>query len=224
LTGGNYLVADGGSNDTVHAVSGNLTLFGGSGGDYYLGTGSSMIIASGPDTISLWTGPTTVFGGPSDDIIGGPGSLVYAASTGGAASVIGNGGPSTLFGASGASLTYFSNGTAGTLVGGAGNETLASGGSHSNDVFIAGSGNDAMYLGLGADSVDFFKGTAGGSDTIYGFGSNESVNLVGYGASAAGAALSAETVTGGSTVIKLTDGTTITFVGDTVASSQIKSF
>jgi Ca2+-binding RTX toxin-like protein len=118
---------------------------------------------------------------------------------------------------------------------GAGNETITGAGgspdgfsvagSTGNNTFVAGSGNDTLIAGAGADTlvggtghalmvsgsgadVFAFQFGSGGADTITGFKSTDTLQLTGFGITALPA-----TTSGGSTVISLSDGTTITLSG-----------
>ena len=69
-----------GSDDTVTAGAGNVTLFGGAGQDSFAGGGGqALVMLGGHDTVSLGAGLLTVQGGSSDVFVvpqGGAGTLV----------------------------------------------------------------------------------------------------------------------------------------------------
>ena len=64
-----------------------------------------------------------------------------------------------------------------------------------------------MVSGTGHDTFSFTFGS-GGTDTITGFKATDTLQLTGYGISTV-----PTTTSGGSTIISLTDGTTITLSG-----------
>ena len=75
----------------------------------------------------------------------------------------------------------------------------------------AGTGAETLIGGAGSDAFNFVSAHAGASYVINDFSSNDVVNLVNYGASAASAALSSAATVGGSAVVTLSDHTQITF-------------
>jgi hypothetical protein len=120
------------------------------------------------------------------------------------------------------------SGTAGvTAYGAAGMVSLTGG--DGNDVFVAGSGTAALTLGPGQDSVTFgpgdtsvwggagddvfaaVAGKGGGQNVIYAWAPGDTLEFQGF----AGNPVASDVVSGGSTVVTLTDGTVITLVGVT---------
>jgi len=224
------------ASNTSVTVSGGTTAVAdtSAGGNSIVSTTNTTIFAAPNDTVTAATGSTTLFGASSSQTtfsLGGDGNSV----TGGAGSIVGSvsGANSTLVGGTGTSLFSVSGsnnlvvagqggttgvdlsqttgaetiatnplGNSGTLV-----ATLGSGA----DSVIGGGGASTITAGSGNDVFGFVNGHAGGSEVIIGFNSNDTLAFGGYGYSATNAPT--ENVTGGSDVITLSDGTTITLVG-----------
>ena len=201
------------SASTVLGGTGTDTLFAGSaGGQFYAGTGGNSTLVGG-------SGPTTLVGGASGDQL----FAVYTAGSGpttaGSSYLVAGAGNETIDGA------FDSRGVQAF----AGNNTTINGAAvTANTVVYGGSGNDTLYAGTGnatlngfggSDVFAFINGSAGGSDQFSGFTSSSVIQQIGYGsvngASAQAAALASASVTGGSTVITLSDNTKITLSGFT---------
>ena len=88
---------------------------------------------------------------------------------------------------------------------GSGNTTLISGAGA--DTLVGGSGTALMTSGTGSDRFQFMFG-GGSMDMITGFKSTDTLELDGFGISTVPTMTS-----GGSTLISLSDGTTITLQG-----------
>jgi hypothetical protein len=217
-----------GSNAVFFGQAGNVTLLDtGLGGTIAAGSGSTDITDVGSGAV--------VFGGSGAlNFVGGTSGATIAGGSG-SMSVAGGSGGTTLFGASGGAIRY--TGDAGDLLyaAGSGNETLDASGSSTNDVMvggqdrggrdliIGGAGNDVLAAGGGSDTLVggaashdvfvFFSSDGGiaANDVVMNFSANDTVWLSGYGAAAAGDALSGATSSGGSTTITLADNTRITF-------------
>ena len=134
----------------------------------------------------------------------------------------------TIFGSvDGDNILYSSLSNAGGLdyQAGLGNETLNASGSKTSDTLAAGPGNVAMTVGSGITDLLLVQSIIGGagsvlggaSDSVSGFAGNAGnfVDIMGY-ASGSGAVT---TVSGGSSLLTLTDGTKITF--ENVSSSAL---
>lgn len=189
-----------GPNDTITAASGSTTLFGASTGQTTFsigGSGSSVTGGSGDIAGSASASNSTLVGGTGTSLftVTGSNNLVVAGQSGTTGVDL-----SQTTGAE--TLTTNPLGNSGTLV-----ATLGSGA----DSVIGGSGASTITAGSGNDVFGFVNGHAGGSEVIVGFTSNDTLAFGGYGYSLTNAPT--ETVTGGSDVITLTDGTTITLVG-----------
>ena len=203
---------------TVSFVNASLlasTLVGGTGSDtveaglgggmYYAGTGGNSSLVGGAGSVTL------VGGGNGDQLFSNP----NGATTGSAYMVAGAGNETISGAADSRGITAFAgnnqsvNGAlvqANTVVfGGAGNDTL-----------FAGTGNATLVSGGGTDTFGFINGFGGGSDSINGFTSADTIKLFGYSASAA---LASATVAGGNTTITLSDNTRITITGFTSVTS-----
>jgi Ca2+-binding RTX toxin-like protein len=241
LGNGNDTVYANGSG-TVWGGTGNNLFFGDSSGgaNEFNSFGSNDTIVAGAGSVSVNTY------GANPLVFGGSGSLQYIGGAPGNPTIVGGTGTETLFGGSGQNLTYFdsSNTTPDStiLAAGAGNETLNAGGAKNgvelaagvgtvtmigttgNDIFFGGSGAATMVGNGGKDTFQFASagepgGQHGGTNIITDFTSSDSFNTVGYGAGAAQAALNSATVAGGNTTVKLSDGTTIEFLGITNPNS-----
>jgi Ca2+-binding RTX toxin-like protein len=238
--GSSYVIALGNGNDTVFA-SGSGTVTGGTGENiFFAGSpgGENGVSSYGStDTVVAGQGSVTVATYGADPMVmGGWGPLIYFSAGPGDPTVTGGTGPETVYAGAGEDLTYTdgANTTTGVniLAAGAGNETLdasaaqygvdlAAGcgtvdliGSRGGDVFFGGSGLATM-TGNGGSNAFIFGNTAShadGTDIITDFTGSDNFILVGYGADAAQNAINAATVTGGSTTVKLSDNTTITFL------------
>ena len=142
----------------------------------------------------------------------------------------------TLIGGSGNDTFFLNNGATGTLaVAGTGNTTIIGGtgantyiggnASTANVVIFGGSGNETMFGGAGHETLyggggsNLFAFTAssslgGGNNVIGDFNvAKDHLSFQGYGS--ATQILANSTVSNGSTIISLTDGTKVTLVGVT---------
>ncbi|HUC17678.1 MAG TPA: calcium-binding protein [Acetobacteraceae bacterium] len=202
------------------------------------GTADTVVAATGDDTVSVTgedaalifggtgrltfingSAPSTVVGGSgSETITGGAGGGLYQGGSGGENSISGGSGRVTIFGG-GSGDTLAAGGSLGNaLVAASGNETLTSAGSHGLDSMYGGSGQDVMIAGLGGDimlggsgtaNFEFIKGltSAGSTYDVFNDHAGDVVTLSGYSGAPT------ETSAGGNTVLSLSDGTRITFVG-----------
>jgi Ca2+-binding RTX toxin-like protein len=241
-SGATYNVALGNGNDTVY-LAGTGSLVGGTGNNIFSVTGGTDAISSygANDTIDAAAGNVTVATfGANPDVSGGTGNLVYLGGAAGAPTITGatGSGMETLFGASGQDITYKDNPSGASvgsaiLASGTGNETLNAGGSSTGVQLAAGSGSvdmvgstgpDTFYGGSGFATMtgnggtDLFvfgdtSGHTGGTDIVTDFNSNDTFLTAGYGSNAAATAFADATYSGGNSVVKLSDGTTITFDG-----------
>ena len=205
---------------TIHPGDANLVVSAGSGATGALFVAPGM----GSDTISVGEGGGTVYGGTA-------GYNILVAGAGGV-----SGAATFLHGAANGDQLVASGSTPVTLTAGGGNETLTGAGgtfgdasvapASGNNVFVAGSGNATLIAGAGNDTLvggsgtalmmsgtgsDFFSftlGTAGGRDTITGFKAADHLELTGYGLTTL-----PTTMSGGSTIVTLNDGTTVTLQG-----------
>ncbi len=182
---------------TVVGVNGTapVTIFGGQGGGLFAGSkGGGNVIAAG-------TQSSVIFGEGNNDIMAANGSgqdLIAAGS-----------GNEAIIGVNGSGNNVFWGGS-GSDIFGAGSGT---------DFYIAGSGSNTIIGGTGADFYSILKGfSSGGSVDIFGFnpGKGDALFLAGgYGANEAANAVASETVSGGVTMLHLSDNTTIKLEGVT---------
>lgn len=189
-----------GPNDTVTASTGSTTLFGASSGTTTFsigGSGSSVTGGSGNIAGVASSSNSTLVGGTGTSLftVNGANNLVAAGQSG-------TTGVDLSQSAGGNTITTNPLGNSGTLI-----ATLSNGA----DSVIGGGGASTITAGSGNDVFGFVNGHAGGSEVIIGFSSNDTLAFGGYGYSLTNAPT--ETVTSGSDVITLSDGTTITLVG-----------
>lgn len=196
-------------------------------------SGNTTISGGGANTILGGSGASTVIGSANDVVVGGAGSMVYLGPGGATATVIGGTGAMTVFGAAAGAIDYVAAKTAGgaTVVAGSGTETLnaagsaigvlidfgsgggvAEGGSGS-DTIISGSGNNTLSGGAGSNFFFIDNGNAGNAVMITDFNTSDALVLSGYGLSEGQLALSTASTVGGSVVVRLSDGTSIRFLG-----------
>ena len=216
--GGTLLVYGGTADDNLMiGNTGALAYFGGTGSALVVGVSSQMQIIGGAGAVTIFGG--TGLGHYSAEpgrsyFVVGEGASTITASAGNTVWLIGganvvtsvNGGGAIAWGAnSTGNNSFFAGSGPATLVGGVG-----------NDSFTAGSGNATLDGGSGgADVFNFTYGAAGGTDVLHNFGvSSDKIDLHGYGVSAS-AVLAAATVSGGNTMLALSDGTHILVAGVT---------
>jgi hypothetical protein len=199
--GSSYHVAMGPGSDTVYADGNGVVDASGGGGANLIfsspsAANSNLIFSAGTgDTIIAGAGATTI--GDNNTISG-------SAVSGTSATIFG--GSNDLILGQAESITYIAS------VGGA--ASISGGG---NDAIVGAVDSSLTLNGMGADTIEFFKGPTAGTAVITGFTSIDGLDAFGYGGSAA------VTVTGGSTVVTLTDGTKITLSGFTGTISSHKS-
>ncbi len=225
IDAGTAIIASRGS-DTIAIGAADATV---------VGSGSALVYGgSGALNFSAIAGTDTMIGGTAAVTAGASGSaslLAYGGSAGNNA-MVGDGAGATLFGGgSGDQLAGLAG--ANMLLAGGGSETLFGGSAAPNTVFVGGSGTDVMAAqaggsqfisGSGTDQVlaagdanqfDFTLGRAGGLMVVQGFNSSDVINLTGYAADAATTAFSTAQVSGGNTVLTLSDNTRIVLLGFT---------
>jgi len=99
------------------------------------------------------------------------------------------------------------------VFGGSGADAVSLG--SGSTIFLAGSGSASISAGSGTDLFDFVSGRVG-PVTISGFdAAHDRLALFGYGQNEVANAVHGANVTGGSTVLSLSDGTHITLLGVT---------
>ncbi|OYD80678.1 DUF4347 domain-containing protein [Azospirillum brasilense] len=236
---GNDTVGGGTGNDYVFGGTGDDLLFGEDGDDWVIGGDGRDILSGGAGNDLLFgeAGNDTLFGGDGNDIaFGQEGDDILSLESGndiadggdGNDTLFGGGGNDTLFGGAGADLLSLdagndiADGGAGndTLLGGAGNDTLFGGAGA--DLIDGGEGSDVIFLIDGADTVwggtgsDLFAlGTGGGGSVVMDFtAGTDRLALTDSSISLAGVIASARVV-GGSTVLDLRPGSSVTIQGQT---------
>ncbi len=240
---GHNLIEPGSGNDII-LDSGSDVIFPETGGSEAIFALSSIMAAVGAGHMAFVNGDeqTTVFGGGSGSatINGGAGGGLYAGGTGGLNVIVGGSGACTMFGSSGSDLLMAGGLAANLLIAGSGNETLTGigslganvmyagagndllGGGTGKETFFAGHGNATVIGGTGADLYGFINGLAGGTETVFGFSTakGDQISLQGYGANEVQNDLANAVVSGGNTMLTLSDHTRVTFVGVTGLSAS----
>ncbi|TWA58061.1 hemolysin type calcium-binding protein [Azospirillum baldaniorum] len=236
---GNDTVGGGTGDDYVFGGTGDDMLFGEDGNDWVIGGDGLDILSGGAGNDLLFGegGNDTVFGGDGNDAaFGQEGDDILSLEAGndiadggdGSDTLFGGDGNDTLFGGAGADLLSLdagndiADGGAGndTLLGGAGNDTLFGGAGA--DLIDGGEGNDVIFLIDGADTVwggagsDLFAlGTGSGGSVVMDFtAGTDRLALTDASISLAGVIASARVV-GGSTVLDLRPGSSVTIQGQT---------
>ncbi len=236
--GGLSLLASGTGDSLITTGAGISEVYGGSGGHDTImaGAGQTFVISQDNESVVGGSGQSVVYGGANggDTIHGGSAGDVMVAGGGGEQMLAGTGND-TMYAGTGSSLMVGSA-TGATLMvggqvaidfqGGAGQTTVF--GSQGNDVMTAGSGSllaiegagdnlfqfgsgtSSVFSGSGTNTFAFTDGSGGGTDVIVGFkAGQDKVALSGF----SGPAVAQQQVTGGSTVVTLTDGTNVVFSG-----------
>ncbi|MBP2295975.1 beta strand repeat-containing protein [Azospirillum rugosum] len=214
--GGEFLFYGGTGNDTIVGAAGNNTITAGTGNNLIgLAGGNNKVYAAGNDTVIAGGGNATIGAGAGNAVI----NVV-----GGSNLVIGGSGNSTIAAAAGNNTLFGGAGNT-TIAGGSGNDLLIGatsktgnavlGGFAGNDTLVGGVGNDTLFGGTGNDIFVFSTVFGGGKHIIGDFtAGSDLIAVQGYGLTAAQVAAKV-TVTGGSSVIALSDGTQITVAGVT---------
>ena len=169
-----------------------------------LGAGIEQVQALGRDTITAGSGASTIYANTDADpinIIGGGagshGTYILAAGT-------------VTEGAGTDQTVTYTGGL--NFIGGSGTETLSLY-AGSNSV-IGGSGDLTVYEAAGTlNTYTFGSAGAGGSITIYGLTSADTINLAGETITGLASLLAHTTYSGGNAVIRLGDGTSIKCMG-----------
>lgn len=233
-TGPLDFVAGTGASTVVGGVASAVSLTGGAAPLLYFGTGATNYVGgSAVDTVVGYTGSLTGTGGSngtlffsgaaggnqidtgsgSSTIVGSAGGDRLSASGAGSDVIAANGGSSTIDGSqSSGTNTYFAFGGNSAVFGGAGQTAIE-----------AGAGNDTLVAGSGTTLFIVLAGVGARTDVIGGFdASHDFVQLAGYDAGAGAAAVASATMSGGSEILTLPDGTVLTFAG--VGNLQASSF
>ena len=231
LTGGgagDALFGSAAGNDTLIARVGRESILGGGGvtnivggataaGVIFTGSGPTTVTGgeAGGDTIVGGAGGLSVDAQKGDAIFGNGGSLSVNASTTGADSIIGGSGTLSVNGRGGNMLVVASKsdsniqtGNGAALVFGSSGDAAVTGGNGWMGVVLGSGKMDVQEKG-GTTVYDVVKGSAGGTDMLYGFNvKTDTISLFGYQSSDIHV-----TSGGGSTLLSLSDGTKIELVG-----------
>ena len=215
-------IAVGASKDTIFAGSGNDSIYIGNGNfadDQLINGGTGplrvqFIGGAGSATVVGGSGAVTVFGIGDSNItwIGGP--------TGGFLDAVGNVSSTGSYNASASTSndTLFGQSGNVSITGGSGNDFLVAG-VNTGSLGGAGSvvGGSTLSGGAGTDTFIFTSGLVNGGDIIKDFNADDFVALSGYGAGAAATVLANATSAGGTTTLRLSDGTSISFLNTSTA-------
>ena len=219
---GNSLVYAAGA-DTITAGSGALTVAGGSASLHVTGGSGGLTLIGGTGSVSVsgGTGSTVMVGstGAGNTLLaGGSGNNTLTGGSGSGASTLVGGNNVTEF-AAGSGTTMMVAGTGSSIINGTtgtGAETVFTAGgqalialNNAADTMVGGSGAATVIGGTGPTVFAFLDGHAGGREEIMGFSNADNLAFGGFG----GWAIASETVVQGSDVMRLTDGTEITFLG-----------
>ena len=220
MNGADTVIAGSGSN-AIFSLTDNSpnTVFGGSGNLIFVG-------GAGASTVTGTTGAATLFGGTGGgNLYGGhSGTNILVINPNATASTV-------LIGEGGNTQEFNFSSVDNVLNAGPGNATLVGGNATGNNLDILGAGNDIAALGFGADTLqagtgaatviagqgngvfDFISGQAGGTMLVGNFNpGHDQINLHGYAAGEVSKDLANQQISGGSTLLTLSDGTKITFL------------
>jgi hypothetical protein len=241
---GTLMVVDNGGSNTVYGGTGADTFFAAANGGTYVGGGSTNIfVAQASTTGSTYTattGNSTIFAldGSTGTYNIGQGNFVFVGTSGSSSTIDGAYGDSTavVFGNAGSNVMFNGNAIGNILVASGANTTLNASGSAGGDIFfnrvaagqsatlmggsyynffLSGPGNATMQGGAGHNFFFFFAGEDGGSNLITNWNANDQIGLFGYSSSQVN-----EATVNGSTVITLSDGTTVTVQNQTLSNIQ----
>ena len=198
-----------------------------------IGAGALAFAGSGGLTFSASAGISTVVGGAGSIAVNaGPGGGLFFGGAAGRNAISAGAGQATLVGGGANDVLSAAGAASDLLAAGSGAETLTGAGSTGANTYFAGTGPDLVMAGTGVSAIvagtgngslvagggaDLFvvsNGHAGGADTISGFSAGlDFLSLQGYAAGAVQTAEQAATISGGSLLLALPDGTRLTFLG-----------
>lgn len=242
---GNALTAVGSGTATVVDGAGQLTAFEGaaSGGAVYGGAGATTYVGgSGNNTFVGGSGAAVAYAGTGSDVLyGGSGPDTFVGAANADTTIVAGIGPASV---------YYGNGNKVFLSGSANHvaehygatgalSDIVATGSSGSDLFVLGVGSNALYEGAGrtttflgsgvsditggggADLYVSVNGQSGGVDLLRDFRiGTDLVQLSGYGANEVQNDLAHARVSGGSTIVTLSDNTSLDFVGVTGLSAH----
>ena len=225
---GDDLLIVGSGRESVLGGGGNTTVEGGMAASViFTGSGPSSVLGGvgGGDTIVGGAGTLAVTAQYGDAIFGNAGALDVTGSASGADSIIGGSGALSVSGiggnmlvVAGGSTSQINVGTGASLIFAGSGATSVTGGPGSLQV-VVGSGQGTFAAGSGAASFDVVKGAAGGTEMLIGFKPGiDTIDLFGYGG-----AIPAISISGGSSLVTLSDGTNLHVIGVTNIADSIVS-
>ena len=226
--------------------AGDTVTGGAGGGSFTAGTGGRSILTAG-------SGPTVLqAAGANDTLVGGGGTTLYGSAS--QATVLQTSGGDTAIGADGSTIVGPAHGTASiqasagneTVLGGSGAMSVAggagslsvtlgtgnasvTGGSGRETILVGAGGRYTLTDGTGAETVTLQKGVSTNAQLfLNGFvPGRDLITLAGYGAAAGQQLVQTQAASPGSsgTVLKLSDGATITLSGIShLSATDISSF
>jgi Ca2+-binding RTX toxin-like protein len=222
VIGGNYAtLIEAGVGNNVESLGGGASAVLVSGHDnVYLGAGVAVVqvdtVAGANATIhssSASQGLVFYNGNSASTVTAGGGSVDVAASVGGGVYYGGSAGYNELLGGTGA-VTLFGGGTYDYLQGGSnGNNSIKAAGGNSTLVASAG-GSDTLAAGTGVDTLSFVTEVANKNYTVTGYTGSDllQIDSAHYGSATVPGA---DKVSGGNSVLTLSDNTKITLIGYT---------
>jgi Ca2+-binding RTX toxin-like protein len=251
VAGDGNLLIGGAPGDTIIGGTGNQFLDAHRGNQLVVGgnAGNETIFSGIGDTILGGAGNETIGGVAGDTITGGTGNYFIDADLGNQSIVGGSGGNGTIWGGAGDTIQGGAgNVTIGgmvgdTIIGGSGNALID--GHLGNQSITGGSGNTTIWGGAG-DTIQGASGTgsaligfaggnqtlwdngstSNGSDSIFGFSqaSGDRISLDNATDTAASVLATASADGSGNAVVHLSDGSSVTLLGVSVASLNSSFF
>lgn len=200
------------TSDTVTALSSNITVNGGAGKLTFVGGTGDASVEGGSGSVTLF---------------GGTGGVTATGGTDGNNYLQAGSGAATLFGGGSNSILYAGSSVSDVLHAGEGNQTLVGSTSTTgqdlvylgkgSDTFIAGAGNASVLGGGGQNTYEFLANMTSKNATVsigdFHVGSDRLV-ISGYGTST-DSVFNSKTVSAGSTMLTLGDGTKVVLTGVT---------
>ncbi len=220
LSAGSTVVGGAGA-ATVYGGTGNTVFFTGQGSSFVGGSGTATVIGRGGDTIWASAGGGQYYAGADSTVTTGSGFSLVMAGAGTLATLGGDGCDLVVAGAGSDTLDGSGGSGAHTVFAGSGDDTILGG--SGADIVYAGRGNATLAGGTGAANLFVFvAGGAGGDSVITDFRPGEDhLMLQGYASAAAADASSHAIVTGSATILSLADGTQVSLLHVSAASSQL---
>jgi len=206
---------------TVYGGAGSTVFFTGQGSSFVGGSGTATVIGHGGDTIWAAAGGGQYYAGAASTVSTQSGSSLVVAGAGTLATLGGDGSDLVVLGAGSDTVDGSAGSGAHTIFAGSGDDTVFGG--TGADIVFAGTGNATLAGGAGAANLFVFvDGAAGGRSVIADFRTGEDhLMLQGYGGSGMTDAVPHAIVSGDATILSLADGTEVSLLHVSAASSQL---